>query len=229
MNKIKFFVFLFLSLSFPLISQTIYIGVGTGLNFINGANYYTADFGRIGRYENVNGTVTNFPGLGLSDELEFQLNGKYSLDNSPFSFTAGFNYFRMRGNESMPIYDNILERDIIKDVTSKMDIWSFQLGANYSFNLYSVRPFVAFSFLSNYLDDVYIEIAHGEYISQFPSYKNGMRYGYSLGAGMGYNIFSNFELELSTNYNSLNVLHKRDGEALLNSVNVLFNIYYKII
>ena len=229
MNKVKFFVVLFLSLSFPLISQTISIGVGTGLNFINGTNYYTNKFGELGRYENVNGTETNFAGLGLSNELEFKVQSKYSLDNSPFSFTAGFNYFRMRGNESMPIYDNILERDFIKDVTSKMDVWSFQFGANYSFNLYAVRPFITLSFLSNYLDDVYIEIADGEYISQFPSYKNGMRYGYSLGTGIGYNIFSNVELELSTNYNSLNVLHKRDGEALLNSVSVLFNVYYKII
>ena len=62
MNKVKYFVVLFLSLSFPLISQTISIGVGTGLNFINGTSYYTNKFGELGRYENVNGTETNFGG-----------------------------------------------------------------------------------------------------------------------------------------------------------------------
>ncbi len=228
MKKNKLFLLMYLVVSFPLFSQNIYVGLGTGVNFIMNDNYYTANFGRYGLHQNINGTKTNFEGLGLSNEWQFQLNGKYYIDNSPFSLTANLNYFRMRGNESIPIYDEILIRFIVQDVTSKMDIWSLQLGANYSFDLSPVKPFITVSFLSNYFDDVYIKIGDDESYSQFRSYKNGMRYGYSFGTGIGYCIIPNFELELSTNYNSLNVLHKRDGEALLNSINLLFNIYYKI-
>jgi hypothetical protein len=109
-----------------------------------------------------------------------------------------------------------------------MDIWAFKFGANYSFNIYRVKPFINASLLSNYFDDVFIKIGNDENYSQLSSYKNGICYGYSVGTGMGYDIFQNIELELSTNYNSLNVLHKRDGESLLNSISVLFNIYYQV-
>ena len=167
--------------------------------------------------------------LRFNNELQFQICGKYSFEDSPFSLSAGFNYSPMRGSEQMEVYDFVFETVVIKDVTTKMDIWSFQLSANYSFDIYPVKPFITLSFLSNYFDNVFIVIGDEEYFSQFLSYRNGMRYGYSLGLGIEYNVFSNVELVLSSNYNSFNVLHKREGEVLLNSVNILFNIYYKIL
>jgi len=109
-----------------------------------------------------------------------------------------------------------------------MDIWSFQLGVNYSFNIEPVKPFIALRFLTNYFDDVYIKIGNDDNFNQFRSYKNGMRYGYCIGTGINYNIYKNIELEFSTNYNAMNVFHRREGEVLLSSMNLLLGIYYKV-
>ncbi|MDI6802409.1 MAG: opacity family porin [Bacteroidota bacterium] len=225
--KITFVLILFFSAH--IFSQSLSIGLGSGLNFINGNNYYTDNFGRLGIYENINGTTTNLTGLGLSRELQFKFGAKYSFENLPLSLTAGLNYLHLRGNESMYIYDVFMQREFLKDVTTKMDIWSFQMGTNYFFSFYFLKPFVAASVSINYFDDVFIELAETDYTSEFRSYKNGMRYGYSLGMGISYNIFSNIELEFSTNYNSWNVFHRREAEEMLNSVNALVNIYYKIL
>jgi hypothetical protein len=94
--------------------------------------------------------------------------------------------------------------------------------------LHSFKPFIAFSLSANYFDDVWIEFTETDYISEFRSYKNGMRYGYSAGVGLDYIVLTKLELEISSNYNSLNLINRREEEELLNSVNVLFNIYYKI-
>ena len=228
MNPVKLSSLILLCFSIPLLSQTFSIGAGTGLNFIQGNNYYTDDFGRIGKYENINGTTTNLTGMGLSNEWQFQINGKYTFINSPFSLTAGFSYSPMRGNEQMLIYDFFLNQEVQRDVTTKMDIWSFQLGTNYTFDLHSFKPFIALSLSANYFDDVWIEFTETDYISEFRSYKNGMRYGYSAGVGLDYIVLTKLELEISSNYNSLNLINRREEEELLNSVNVLFNIYYKI-
>ena len=229
MIRYKTFLSFFLFIYIPLFAQSISVGVGAGLNFITGSNYYTDDMGSLGIYESVNGTKAYLTGMKLSTESEFQLNSKVSFSGFPFTLTAGLNYFCMRGNESMPIYDLILEREFERDVITKMDIWSLQIGVSYSLNIYNVKPFISVSALSNYFDDAFIVIADDDNFCQSLNYKNGMRYGYSFGAGIGCDVFSNIELQLSANYNSLNVLHKRDGEELLNSVNILFNVFYKII
>lgn len=229
MNPIKIILMMGLICSFSIYPQSISIGLGGGVNFISGDNYYTDNLGRLGIYENFNGATTNLEGMGLNNELQFQLSGKYCFEDSPFSLIAGFNYTPMRGSEQLEVWDFVFETAVIREVTAKMDIWSFQLGANYSFNIYNIKPFITVSVLSNYFDDVSIVIGDEENFSQFLSYRNGMRYGYSLGAGIGYYIFSNTEINLSGNYNSFNVFNKRDGEELLNSVNVLFIIYYEIL
>ena len=228
MNFVKLSLAIFLCFSLPLLSQTFSIGAGSGLNFMLGNNYYTDELGRIGRYENINGTNTNLTGMGLSNEWQFQIMGKYLFINSPFSLTAGFIYMPMRGNEQLPIYDFILNQEIQKDVTTKMDIWAFQLGTNYSFDMHTIKPFITVSLSANYFGDVWIEFSETDYISEFRSYQNGMRYGYCVGIGLDYCIYSNLELEVSSNYNSLNLLGRREEEELLNSINILFNIYYRI-
>jgi opacity protein-like surface antigen len=118
--------------------------------------------------------------------------------------------------------------EIPQDVTTKMDIWSFQLGSKYSIIFYTIKPFITTSLTANYFDDFYIEFSEPNCNSEYRSYENGMRYGYNVGIGFAYNIFSNINLELSSNYNSFNVLNKRDGEELLNSVNVFVIFYYQI-
>lgn len=228
MCKVKIFLILFLVSSPSLFSQSIYVGLGTGINIIEGDNYYTSNFGRFGVYQSVNGTVTNFAGMGLSNEMQFQVNGKYSFNNSPFSFVVGLQYLRMTGKESVPIYSETFKMPIYQNVTTEMDIWNFNLGANYSFNINRFKPFINATLLSNYFDDVFIRIGNDENYSQFLSYKNGMRYGFSIGTGLGYDVFQNIELELLTSYNSFNVLNKRSGESLLNSIGVLLNVYYKV-
>jgi hypothetical protein len=229
MKTLKPILVFFFIFSFQLLPQSLSIGIGSGLNFISGTNYYTDNFGRLGKYEDINGTTTNLEGMDLSNELQFQICGKYSFEKSPFILSTGFNYFPMRGNEQMDVYDFVLMTEVSKDVTTKMDIWSFQIGANYFLEFYSIKPFMSVSLSANYFDDVYIELAETDYMSEFRSYKNGMRYGYSLGLGIAYDVFSNYAFELSSSYNSFNSLHKREGEVLLNSINILFNIYYKII
>lgn len=228
MCKVKIFLILLLVSSSPLFPQSIYVGLGAGLNIIKGDNYYTSNFGSLGVYQSVNGTVTNFAGMDLSNELQFQINGKYFFNNSPFSLIAGLQYLRMTGNESVPIYSGTFKMPISQNVTTEMDIWNFKLGANYSFNISHLKPFISAALLSNYFDDVFVRIGDDENYSQFLSYKNGMRYGYSIGTGLGYDVFQNIELELSTNYNSFNVLNKRSGESLLNSIGILLNVYYKV-
>jgi len=228
MNQIKLISIIFLCFSLPILTQTFTIGAGTGLNFIQGNNYYTDDFGRIGLYENINGTNTNLIGMKLNTEWQFQVLGKYFFENSLFSLTAGFVYLPMRGYEPIYIYDFMLDQEIKYDGTTKMDIWCFQIETNYSFDLQPVKPFINFSLSANYFDDVWIEYAQADYLIEFRSYKNGMRYGYSAGIGMEYYVISNLMLELSSNYNSFNPVNKREGEELLNTINVLFNINYTI-
>lgn len=229
MKIFKIIIALSFLFSVNLLSQSLYVGFGSGLNFINGGSYYTSNLGRIGIYEKINGTKTNLSGLGLGKEFQFQIGGKYSLANSPISLIANIEYYRMRGNESMNIYDEFMEREFLYDVTTKLNIWSFQLGSTYSFNLFSLKPFVSASFLSNYFDDVYVELAQGRIITEYPDYANGMRYGFALGAGIMINVFSNIELEILTKYNIFNFLNRREGEEKINSVSVLFNVYYKIL
>lgn len=218
-----------LMFSYSINSQSFSVGLGSGVNFISGDNYYTSELGRLGIYENINGTTTNLEGMGLKYELQFQLAGKYSFNDSPFSLDAILNFYPLRGKEQMMVYDFTAMTEVPKDVTTKMDIWSIQIGANYSLNFYAIKPFITASLSANYFDDFFIEFSEPDYKSEFRSYENGMRYGYNVGIGFDYNIFSNINLELSSCYNSFNVLHKRDGEELLNSVNVLAIIYYQIL
>lgn len=228
MQILKIIIALSFLFSANLLSQSLYVGFGSGLNFINGGSYYTSKLGRIGIYENINGTNTSFSGLGLGKELQFQIGAKYSLANSPISLVANVEYYRMRGNESMNIFSEFMKRDFLYDVSTKLNIWSFQLGSSYSFDLFSLKPFVFASILSNYFDDVYVELAQDRTTTEFLDYENGMRYGFAFGGGIFYNNISNFGLEILTKYNIFNFLNRREGEEKINSVSVLFNAYYKI-
>ena len=228
MKTYKLIILLSFFLSIQIFSQTFSIGIGSGINFITGENYYTNSLGRIGLYENVNGTNTNLTGMGLNTEFQLQAIGKFSFNNSPICLIAAFNYLPLRGTEQMLGYDEYLQYEFLQDVTAKMDIWSFQLGVNYYFNLSFLKPFFSASLSANYFDDMWIEFDRGDYIAEFRSYENGMRYGYSVGLGAAYEISKYFDAELSGNFNSFNQLGRREGEELLNSINVLLLIYYKI-
>lgn len=229
MNKVKVIFLMCFIFSYSIFSQSISIGLGSGINFISGDNYYTNNLGRLGIYENINGTTTNLEGMGLKNELQFQLGGKYSFDNSPFSLISFFNYSPMRGSDQILVYDFVRMSEVPRDVTAKMDIWSFQAGVNYSLNFYAIKPFITALLSANYFDDFYIEFSEPDYKSEYRSYKNGMRYGYSVGVGIAYNISSILNLEISGNYNDFNILHSRNGEELLNSFNVLAMFYYKLL
>ncbi|MBU0561231.1 MAG: hypothetical protein KJ799_16780 [Bacteroidetes bacterium] len=229
MRTIKLFLLISLVISFEVFTQSLSIGLGSGVNFIQGGNYYTDNLGRIGRYENLNGTNTSFTGLSLNTELQFQAGGKYSFENIPINLLADIQYYRMRGNEEVNIYDSFFEREFTYDATAKIDIWSLQLGSSYEFEFYSFKPFLTASAMFNYFGDVYYELAQDRYISEFPDYHNGMRYGYSFGVGISYNIISNIELEILSRYNDFNSFNGRDGEEKLKSTSVLFNIYYRIL
>jgi opacity protein-like surface antigen len=228
MKSLKVVFLICLVFSFEIFSQSLSIGLGSGLNFINGGNYFTDNLGRIGIYQNKNGTNTTFEGLSLDNEIQFQLGAKYSLEDFPINLLLNVQYLRMRGTESMNIYDNFLGREFLYDVTTKLDIWSLQVGSSYSYYFYSLKPFITASVLFNYFDDVYVELAQDRHLSEYPDYENGMRYGYSLGLGVSYNIFNNIELELLSRYNDLNFLNRRDGEVKLASTSLLLGIYYKV-
>ncbi len=229
MNRVKILVLMCLIFSCSILPQSISIGLGGGVNFITGDNYYTNGLGRLGIFENINGTTGNLEGMGLTNELHLQLGVKYFFDNSPFSLRAVFSYSPLRGTEQKMIYDFVLMAEVPKDVTAKMDIWGFQAGTDYYFNFYPFKPFFTVSLSANYFDDFYVEFSQPDYKSEYRSYKNGMRYGYSVGAGIAYYILSNLNLELSGSFNSFNVLNKREGEELLNSINIQVSIYYQII
>lgn len=228
MRALKIVLVLSLFISVDMFSQSLSVGLGTGLNIISGDKYYTDGLGRIGIYYNTNGTHTSFHGLSLNNEIQFQVGAKYSFLNFPFNLLAIIQYYLMRGNGLVNIYDNFLEREFQYKVTTKLDIWSLQFGGSYLLNFYPFRPFITASALFNYFGDVYVELAQDKSLSEYPDYENGMRYGFSLGAGISYNIYSNIELELQSRYNDLNLLHRRDGEEKLSSTSILLNVYYKV-
>ncbi|MFO7523999.1 MAG: hypothetical protein R6W68_00965 [Ignavibacteriaceae bacterium] len=229
MNKVKIVLVLCLVFSYPTFAQSISVGLGGGVNFISGNNYYTNKPGRLGIYENMNGTTTNLEGMGLTSELQFQLAGKYAFDDTPFNLISSISYSPMRGSDQILVYDFVKMSEVPRDVTAKMDIWSFQVGAAYYLSFYAIKPFITASLSANYVDDFYIEFSEPDYKSEYRSYKNGMRYGYNAGAGIAYNFFSNLRLEVSGNYNSFNLLHSRDGEELLHTFNVLAIFYYQVL
>ena len=220
-------IFLIFFSPIQIFSQTFSVGIGSGVNFVTGDNYYTHSLGRLGIYPDVNGTTVNLEGMGMRTEFQFQLSGKYSFKDSPFNLFADFNYLPMNGNENMNVWYWFAEEGIESTVTNKMDIWSFQLGANYYFTRSSIKPFISASISANYFSDTWIETDIDFYLTEYKSYENGMRYGYGVGLGAAYEISKYFDAELSGNFNSFNQLGRRDGEELLNSINVLLIVYYK--
>ncbi len=202
--------------------------MGSGINIITGENYYTNNLGRIGIYENVNGTTTNLIGSGLKKEHLFQAGLKYALNQLHINFKTIFGYHTLRGNEQLIIYDNTLMIELSKDVTTKMDVWSFQTDVDFTLDYFIIKPFITALFNANYFDDLYIEIAEPNFKSEFSSYDNGLRFGCSAGIGFAYNIFYKLNLEITGNYNAFNIFGKRDGEQALNSISIEAMLFYQI-
>lgn len=48
MNRVKILVLICLIFSYSVLSQSVSIGLGGGVNFIMGDNYYTNDLGKTG-------------------------------------------------------------------------------------------------------------------------------------------------------------------------------------
>jgi opacity protein-like surface antigen len=218
--------FVFVSNSF---CQTISVGVGTGMNMIQGDNYYTRALGSIGVYHSVNGTEASFRGLAMRNGMDFAANAKYAFNTIPISFLAQVHFMPMRGHESILINNIVLRFDEVNDVTTKLDIWSFRFGARYAVDIAHIKPFISATFLINYFGDARLQFDKGDISITRPDYKNGMRYGYHLGLGASYRVLPKLDAEIEGSYSLLNNGNRRDGEVKLNTVNVLLNAYYTIL
>jgi opacity protein-like surface antigen len=210
-------------------SQTISIGLGSGINMIQGNNFYTQDFDRIGLYTKKNGTQTNFAGLAQKNEYEYAINSKIRFSNYPISLIAQVHYIPMRGKENVEMWDLYSYQSHYENVTTINDIWSYRIGVRYDVKFNDFYSFCNASYLMNSWKDAKLQFDYNERITTLPQYRNGMRYGYNSGIGIGYEISSVFEIEMEGSYSFMNEYNVRDGEVKMNTVNILFTTYYAVI
>ncbi len=210
-------------------SQTISIGLGSGINMIQGNNFYTEDFGRIGLYTQKNGTQTNFAGLGLKNEYDLSINAKIGFSSLPVIFIAQLHYLPMRGNQSVEMWDFLATHSHYENVKTINDIWSYGFGLRYNAEFNNLYPFCSASFLINNWNNAILQFDYQEHLSTWAQYKNGIRYGYNISMGLGYNISDLFEIEIEGSYSLLNEYNRRDGEVKMNTVNTQFKTYYTIL
>ena len=65
MNEVKIILVTGLIFSYSIFSSINFYWIGGRINFISGDNYYTDNLGRLGLYENINGTTTNLEGFEI--------------------------------------------------------------------------------------------------------------------------------------------------------------------
>lgn len=215
---------LFSSISF---SQQLSIGLGGGIDFVQGDNYYTHPLEWFGLYD-INGTRANFPGMKLGTEYHFNLASKYKFATIPFAVRLNFLYSPLRGCERISYFDEDWGKVITPEVSTILDVWSIHVGADYNLPIEFINSFVTVSLLANHFDETYTHTNTERYEVFFPVYRNGMRYGFSLGMGAAYDISDKLAVELSGNFSVWNEFGRRDGEELFRTIGLNTAIYYKI-
>ena len=70
-------------------------------------------------------------------------------------------------------------------------------------------------------------------------YQNGMRYGLCFGIGLGYSVIKDIDLEISANYDYMNLWNRRgvnqiyeihpSAEERMNILNIELGVYYNIL
>jgi hypothetical protein len=227
MKRIQKLMFLIVFFAATAHCQSLSIGVSSGINVVRGKNYYTEDLGPDGIWF-VNGAWGFFHGLKFGNEPDFALATKYSL--KVFDLTAQIHFIPMRGGQvvEVPMFDGKQTRILYPSVTTKMDIWSFQVGARYSVEVRGFRPFFAASCLMSYFGDTRLQFDYGDLTTHLSNYTNGMRYGYRVGLGVGYTVTPKFDIELGGGFNSMNPVNGRAGEGRMNTIDIALSAYYTI-
>ena len=238
MDAIKKIFFIILLLSINNYSQSLSIGLGSGISIVQGNNYFTNNLGPAGLYY-VNGAESEFKGLDFRNEYDFAVNIKYGFKYVPFSLVAQIHYLPLRGIQSVNIYDDLLKQNILNDVTTEIDIWSLKIGARYATIIQKVKPYLTASILLNYFGDTWFKFEHDNNISKWRNYKNGMRYGLNLGFGFGYEVINNIDLDIEANYNFMNLWNRRGTnpidkihpsvEERMNTLNIELGVYYRML
>lgn len=135
----------------------------------------------------------------------------------------------MRGKHKVTSYDNYLMRETYPTATMKLDVWSFGIGSRYEYDFEYFVPFLSTSILVNHFNDSRIEYEVNEVTTEYSFVKNGMRYGYRFGFGIGYKVFSNVSVEVGGTYNFMNEYNRRASEEKMNTVNLLFTVNYNVL
>jgi opacity protein-like surface antigen len=216
--------------SFYAFSQPLSISIGSGVSILQGNNYYTSDFSayRPGIYIK-NGATSPFPSMSLNDELALFVGIKLNIFKTQFSVNADVNYIPMRGKHKVTSYDSYMMRETHPNAIMKLDIWSFGVGGRYDYPIGNFIPYVSASVLMNYFNDSRVEFDEDEVTTEYPFVKNGMRYGYRFGVGVGYAVLSDVSLEIGVTYNLMNEYNTRALEEKMNTVNLLFAVNYNVL
>ncbi len=238
MKKIKKIIFIILFIEVNIYGQSLSIGLGSDLHFVQGKNYFTNNLNNAGLYF-INGAESEFKGLNFNKDFDVSVNLKYGFNNTPFDIITQIHYIPFRGNQSVNIYNSLLNQDILDKVTTKIDIWSFEIGGRYSLNMWKVKPYFTTSVLLNYFGDTWLQFEHDNDISEWRNYQNGMRYGLSFGIGLEYKIMNNINFEIGTNYNYMNIWNRRGAnpidkihpstEEKMNTLSIALSFYYVIL
>lgn len=236
-NIIKKIIVITLLAIINIYSQSLSVGLSSGVSIVQGDNYFTKDFGYYGTYFR-NAAESHVAGLRFKTEPDFAVNVKYGLSFIPVSLVAQIHYIPMRGEQTLSIYDVRFNHTSQEDVTTKLDIWALNVGVRYSTEIIKLKPFITASFLMNYFGDTWLQLVHGTTITMYPNYENGMRYGYNYGVGVGYEALKNIDFEIEASYSYMNVWNRREAyppndpdssvEERMNNLNFLLGAYYKL-
>jgi hypothetical protein len=226
--KITFILSFFLSLK--ILPQSFSIGIGPGMSFLQGNNFYTRDLGVAGYYQ-VNGDYANF--LGMNFNSEFNLTGmvSYSLAETHLSVYSQVSYIIMRGNDNAMLSPNVFQPDIPLEnfqITTKMNLLSISLGSKYIFSSWNVKPVALLEAQLNNLSDITFEAKNNDKETEYLSTKGIQRIGIAVGIGFNYNLYSSIDLELLAKYNEYNLFNKKDGEDDLKSIGINLIFLYSI-
>ena len=221
-----------------VLGQSLSLGIGTGISIVQGHNYFTNNLGPAGLYF-VNGTEAEFNGLKFKNENDFAFNIKYGFKYLPISIVTQIHYMPLRGNQSVNIYDSFFQQNILYDITTKIDIWSLNIGVRYATEIFKVKPYLAASMLLDYFGDTWLEFENGNNLFMRRDYQNGMRYGLCFGIGLGYEAIKNIDVEIGANYNYMNLWNRRGAnpmdeihpsvEERMNILNIELSVYYNIL
>ena len=177
------------------------LGLGGGFSTIKAPAYYTKSI--------------SAGGFGFTNEYHLGVKAKVSLPVIPLKPFGFFNYYSLKGTESM----------LGAEIKTSQAILSYGLGVEYAIVPGPISPYISIEAGYNNLGKVKFETP----LTTADNVKSNSSAIQRVGVGVGFGAEINllvFTLDSSIKYQFLNVSGKEPGEETISCLNVNFSILF---